>query len=53
MKTSEAKRLEFRRNLETGTFMIAPGIYDALSAKIAGCRAAFSYRDAGIAEADL
>lgn len=35
MKTSEAKRLEFRRNLETGTFMIAPGIYDALSAKIA------------------
>ena len=34
MKTSEAKRLEFRRNLETGTFMIAPGIYDALSAKI-------------------
>ena len=27
MKTSEAKRLEFRRNLETGTFMIAPGIY--------------------------
>lgn len=35
MKTSEAKRLEFRRNLETGTFMIAPGIYDALSAKVA------------------
>lgn len=35
MKTSEAKRLELRRNLETGTFMIAPGIYDALSAKIA------------------
>ena len=35
MKTAEEKRLEFRRNLETGTFMIAPGIYDALSAKIA------------------
>ena len=76
MKTAEEKRLEFRRNLETGTFMNAPGIYDALSAKIAeasglnclamggyaisatpsgsaGCRTAFAYRDAGIAEADL
>ena len=35
MKTAHQKRLDFRANLTNGRFMIAPGIYDALSAKIA------------------
>ena len=35
MTTPNEKRRAFRRNLETGRFMIAPGIYDALSAKLA------------------
>lgn len=35
MKTAHEKRLEFRSNLKNGKFMLAPGIYDALSAKIA------------------
>lgn len=35
MKTANEKRKAFRENLRTGRFMIAPGIYDALSAKAA------------------
>lgn len=35
MKTAQQKRLDFRANLTNGVFMIAPGIYDALSAKLA------------------
>lgn len=35
MTTAHQKRLAFRENLASGKFMIAPGIYDALSAKIA------------------
>lgn len=35
MKTAHDKRKAFRENLRSGRFMIAPGIYDALSAKVA------------------
>lgn len=35
MKTANEKRKAFRENLRTGRFMIAPGVYDALSAKAA------------------
>jgi methylisocitrate lyase len=35
MTTAHEKRILFKNNLKTGKFMIAPGIYDALSAKIA------------------
>ena len=35
MTDAHQKRLTFRENLLTGKFMIAPGIYDALSAKLA------------------
>ena len=35
MTTAHQKRLDFRANLAAGKFMIAPGIYDALSAKAA------------------
>ena len=35
MKTANEKRKAFRENLRSGRFMIAPGIYDALSAKVA------------------
>ena len=32
---AEQKRIDFRRNIAEGRFMTAPGIYDALSAKVA------------------
>ncbi|MDL2059373.1 oxaloacetate decarboxylase [Mesosutterella sp. AGMB02718] len=35
MTSAHDKRLQFRSNLKNGQFMTAPGIYDALSAKIA------------------
>lgn len=35
MKTAQEKRIDFRNHLKSGKIMIAPGIYDALSAKIA------------------
>lgn len=35
MTTAQQKRIAFRDNLANGRFMIAPGIYDALSAKLA------------------
>ncbi|MCG5030485.1 oxaloacetate decarboxylase [Mesosutterella sp. OilRF-GAM-744-9] len=35
MTSAHDKRLQFRSNLKNGRFMTAPGIYDALSAKIA------------------
>lgn len=35
MTSAQQKRITFRENLRAGRFMIAPGIYDALSAKLA------------------
>ena len=35
MKTATEKRIAFRENLKSGHIMIAPGVGDALGAKIA------------------
>ena len=39
MKTATEKRIAFRENLKSGHIMIAPGVGDALGAKIAEMRA--------------